>query len=83
VEIRLILCADGFVVPVKRTIWTQKEKEVVLEAFRKQLQTNTLITGKEMQNLISSTPCLAKRTVPQMRVWLHTQKKIKYFLKLL
>jgi len=63
------------VVPVKRTIWTQKEKEVVLEAFRKQLQTNTLITGKEMQNLISSTPCLAKRTVPQMRVWLHTQKK--------
>jgi len=62
-------------VPVKRTIWTKKEKEVVLEAFRKQLQTNTLITGKEMQNLISSTPCLAKRTVPQMRVWLHTQKK--------
>lgn len=35
----------------------------------------TLITGKEMQSLISSTPCLAKRTVPQMRVWLHTQKK--------
>jgi len=75
VEICLILCADGFVVPVKRTIWTQEEKEMVLKAFRKQLQTNTLITGKEMQNLISSTPCLAKRTVPQMRVWLHTQKK--------
>jgi len=75
VEIRLILCADGFVVSVKRTIWTQEEKEVVLKAFRKQLQTNTLITGKEMQNLISNTPCLAKRTVPQMRVWLHTQKK--------
>jgi len=68
VEICLILCADGFVVPVKRTIWTQEKKEVVLKAFRKQLQTNTLITGKEVQNLISSTPCLAKRTVPQMRI---------------
>lgn len=61
--------------PIKQATWTQEEKSVVLEVFEKQLQTDTLITGKEMQNLISSTPCLAKRTVPQMRVWLHTQKK--------
>ncbi|XP_067207873.1 uncharacterized protein [Linepithema humile] len=66
---------DAFVTPVKRATWTQEEKRIVLETFEKQLQTDTLITGKEMQNLISSTPCLAKRTVPQMRVWLHTQKK--------
>lgn len=46
-----------------------------MEAFEKQLQTDTVITGKEMQNLISVTPCLVKRTVPQMRTWLHSQKK--------
>jgi hypothetical protein len=60
---------------IKRTAWTQEKKKVVLEAFGKQLQTDTLITGKEMHNLISSTPCLAKRTVPQMKVWLHAKKK--------
>lgn len=69
------LYADAFVTPVKRATWTQEEKNVVLETFKKQLQTDTVITGKEMHNLISNTPCLTKRTVPQMRVWLHTQKK--------
>lgn len=61
--------------PIKRAAWTQEEKKIVLKTFKEQLQTDTLITGKEMQNLISSTPCLAKRTIPQMRIWLHTQKK--------
>lgn len=71
----IYLYTDAFVTPVKRVHWTQEERDVVLETFKNQLQTDTLITGKEMQNLISSTPCLGGRTVPQMRIWLHTHKK--------
>ncbi|XP_039306736.1 uncharacterized protein LOC120358084 [Solenopsis invicta] len=53
--------------PIKRTAWTEDEKRIILETFKTSLQTDTTITGKEMQNLISITPCLAQRTVPQMR----------------
>lgn len=48
----IFLCADAFSVPIKRIHWTQEEKTVVLEAFKKQLQTDTLITGKEMLYLL-------------------------------
>lgn len=54
---------DAFAMPVKKVNWTEEEKSIVLQAFEKHLQTGTLITGKEMQNLIFRTPCLAKRTV--------------------
>ncbi|XP_032688197.1 uncharacterized protein LOC116852200 [Odontomachus brunneus] len=66
---------DAFATPVKRIAWTQEEKSVVLATFREQLQADTPITGKEMKNLITSTPCLAKRTVPQIRTWLYSQKQ--------
>ncbi|XP_025990503.2 uncharacterized protein LOC105200296 [Solenopsis invicta] len=61
--------------PIKRTAWTEDEKRIILETFKTSLQTDTTITGKEMQNLISITPCLAQRTVPQMRAWIYSQKK--------
>lgn len=48
-----------------------QQKEVVLKTFKKQLLSDTIITGKKMQNFISITLCLANRTIPQMRTWLH------------
>ncbi|XP_018360371.1 PREDICTED: uncharacterized protein LOC108759423 [Trachymyrmex cornetzi] len=59
---------EVFVVPVKRTTWTEEEKRIVLEKFEEPLRSDVTITGKEMQDLIFNSPCLAKRTVPQMRI---------------
>ncbi|XP_063993690.1 uncharacterized protein LOC135171231 isoform X2 [Diachasmimorpha longicaudata] len=55
--------------------WSENQRKTVLSTFRKKLAAGKIPTGIEMQKVIDSSPCLKGRTVPQLRSWLHTQKK--------
>ncbi|XP_015125250.1 uncharacterized protein LOC107047038 [Diachasma alloeum] len=55
--------------------WSEQERSTVLSAFNKHLTAGKMPSGAEMQSLIDSNTCLKLRTVPQLRTWLHTQKK--------
>ncbi|XP_063978674.1 uncharacterized protein LOC135163296 isoform X1 [Diachasmimorpha longicaudata] len=55
--------------------WSSEEKNTVLSAFANQLEAGKVPSGKDMQQFIDSNICMRGRTVPQLRTWLHTQKK--------
>lgn len=47
-----------------------------MKAFGANLLGSKLPSTHEIQRLITNTPCLQQRTVPQIRTWLHTKRKI-------
>ncbi|XP_063978985.1 uncharacterized protein LOC135163467 [Diachasmimorpha longicaudata] len=55
--------------------WSIAQRNTVLSAFDKYLAESKMPTGAAMQTLIDSNACLKERTVPQMRSWLHAEKK--------
>ncbi|XP_029053550.2 uncharacterized protein LOC114881076 [Osmia bicornis bicornis] len=57
--------------------WSNMERTVTLSAFPEFLSNGKIPSGKELQKLIDDHSCLQGRTVPQLRTWLHTQKKNK------
>ncbi|XP_044757076.1 uncharacterized protein LOC123315447 [Coccinella septempunctata] len=56
--------------------WDPDSRAAVMNAFGNTLGEGKLPSSHQIQQLINSTPCLRKRTVPQIRTWLHSKKKI-------
>ncbi|XP_077277339.1 uncharacterized protein LOC143905657 isoform X1 [Temnothorax americanus] len=59
----------------KRLRWTDDEKEAVLQAFAQNMANHTLPSLKEIQETRKNYPCLANRTSPQIKTWLHNKQK--------
>ncbi|XP_077277341.1 uncharacterized protein LOC143905657 isoform X3 [Temnothorax americanus] len=59
----------------KRLRWTDDEKEAVLQAFAQNMANHTLPSLKEIQETRKNYPCLANRTSPQIKTWLHYKQK--------
>ncbi|XP_043267677.1 uncharacterized protein [Venturia canescens] len=55
--------------------WTSEQRKIVMDRFKSQLQLNEMPTGRDMQKLIDKEKCLKNKNVPQIRSWLHNQKK--------
>ncbi|XP_067217009.1 uncharacterized protein [Linepithema humile] len=59
----------------KRTRWTEKEKETVLQAFAIHMGNLTLPSLREIQEIKKKYKCLSHRTSPQIKTWIHNKQK--------
>lgn len=59
----------------KRTRWTEKEKETVLQAFAAYMDNLTLPSLREIQEVKKKYKCLSHRTSPQIKTWIHNKQK--------
>ncbi|XP_067217011.1 homeobox protein 4-like isoform X1 [Linepithema humile] len=59
----------------KRTRWTEKEKETVLQAFAIHMGNLTLPSLQEIQEIKKKYKCLSHRTSPQIKTWIHNKQK--------
>lgn len=57
----------------KRVRWTKEESNVILTAFKKEIIQHRLPSGKQMVELKMKNKCLNRRSVPQIRSWIHNQ----------
>lgn len=56
--------------------WDPASRAAVMNKFGPLLLDSKIPSTHQIQDLISRTPCLRNRTVPQIRTWLHNKKKI-------
>lgn len=59
----------------KRVRWSQKEQETALKGFAKYMENLKLPSLKEIQEVKKKYTCLAQRTSPQIKTWLHNKQK--------
>ncbi|XP_039304119.1 uncharacterized protein LOC113005529 isoform X2 [Solenopsis invicta] len=59
----------------KRVRWSQKEQDTALEAFANYMKNLKLPSLKEIQEVKKKYTCLAQRTSPQIKTWLHNKQK--------
>lgn len=59
----------------KRTRWTEKERETVLQAFATHMGNLTLPSLREIQEIKRKYKCLSHRTSPQIKTWIHNKQK--------
>lgn len=64
--------------PYKKTKWDPQSCAAVMNAFENDLSESKLPSSFKIRELINKTPCLQSRTVPQIRTWLHSKRKILY-----
>ncbi|XP_029158334.1 uncharacterized protein LOC114945545 [Nylanderia fulva] len=57
--------------PTKRKRWTQKEIQIILTDFSQEIEKSRLPSGRDIETLRQKHSCLQKRTVPQIKTWLH------------
>jgi len=61
--------------PTKRIRWNEEEKNAVMSAFGTYINSTKLPSLQEIHKLIQNSPCLKSRTAPQIKTWLHNQRK--------
>ncbi|XP_077266027.1 uncharacterized protein LOC143899548 isoform X2 [Temnothorax americanus] len=61
----------------KRTRWNENEKTVVLTAFDEFMKGGKLPSLQAIHEVIKQNPCLKNRSSPQIKTWLHNQRKKK------
>ncbi|XP_020298571.1 uncharacterized protein LOC109862834 isoform X2 [Pseudomyrmex gracilis] len=59
----------------KRVRWTEDEKHTVLQAFARHIENHTLPSLHEIQEVKKGYVSLARRSLPQIKTWLHNQQK--------
>ncbi|XP_066595399.1 uncharacterized protein [Prorops nasuta] len=59
----------------KRSRWTVKEKDCVLNAFSAYLRKDNCPPVEEIKTLIKANPCLHSRTASQVKSWFNNQQK--------
>ncbi|XP_077256687.1 uncharacterized protein LOC143894367 [Temnothorax americanus] len=64
--------------PTKRIRWTQKECDVITNAFKPIMKEGHIPTGKQMVEIKMKNECLSRRSIPQIRSWIHNQISKKY-----
>lgn len=78
---RLFICFINFSASpygkVKRTRWTEEEKEVVLSTYANNIKNRVLPSLDDVQNLIVTNPSLKNRTSAQIKTWIHNQFKLQ------
>ncbi|KYM98504.1 hypothetical protein ALC62_10782, partial [Cyphomyrmex costatus] len=57
----------------KRIRWTQEECDVVMTSFRQEIKERRLPSGKQMIEIKMRNECLRRRSIPQIRSWIHNQ----------
>lgn len=57
----------------KRVRWTQEECDTILTAFKQEVTEQRLPSGKQMVEIKMKNKCLSRRTIPQIRSWIHNQ----------
>ncbi|XP_053990174.1 uncharacterized protein LOC128882563 [Hylaeus volcanicus] len=55
----------------KRRLWTIEEQTALLTRFKKEVQNSRLPSGIDITDCIQRDPRLSRRSVPQIRSWLH------------
>lgn len=63
--------------PTKRIRWNEEEKDAVMSAFGTCIDSTKLPSLQEINKVIQSSPCLKNRTAPQIKTWLHNQRKFR------
>ncbi|XP_036150106.1 uncharacterized protein LOC118648017 isoform X2 [Monomorium pharaonis] len=61
--------------PTKRIRWNEEEKNAVTSAFGTYIDSTKLPSLQEINKVIENSPCLKSRTAPQIKTWLHNQRK--------
>ncbi|XP_046616551.1 uncharacterized protein LOC124303421 [Neodiprion virginianus] len=61
-----------------RRSWTNKEQAAVLKPFRKYLTGKKLPSLSDIGDVIAQNECLHGRTAPQVKTWIHNERKKMY-----
>ncbi|XP_077256678.1 uncharacterized protein LOC143894360 [Temnothorax americanus] len=64
--------------PTKRIRWTQEECDVITNGFKHLMKAGRKPTGKQMVEIKMKNKCLSRRSIPQIRSWIHNEISKKY-----
>lgn len=57
----------------KRVRWTQTECNAIITAFKREMSEKCLPSGKQLIEVKMKNKCLSRRSIPQIRSWIHNQ----------